>query len=695
MGIYDNAQKGAICMTKKALRAPAVPLITHDPLFSLWSFADHLTDDATRHWDGARQYMFGLLSVDGRLFEFMGSMYPDNRYFTGGNEKLPQTSCTVRPMTTIYTFENDLVSLELTFLSPLLLNDLEILSRPVSYVSYKIAPKQPGDHDIHIHFGFSGEFCVNETTQSVEVGLSTYSISFSSGTENMLRRCGDDHRIEWGTFHVIAPDFQQSVTSLRHFQFAISSEYASVIHPTNRRTLQGPRRECSGPKEYAVHERVPVHPYYPTILIRKNYTTSGEPITEKIALAYDDVQCLQYFGENVNAYWKKDGVCFTQMVQRAMHEYDDVRAKVKAFEDDLIARATAISPKYADLLSLAYRQTVAGHKLAWHDGEILFVSKENYSNGCAATVDITYPSMPLFLLYAPDLVEGMLNPIFKMLEKGLWEFDFAPHDAGTYPLLNGQMYGFSMHHRSRRSPIESQMPVEECGNMLLCVAALCFTRKDMAYFIKHQAPLRQWADYLVCVGYNPDNQLCTDDFAGHLAHNTNLSVKAICALAAYARMLRTTGNQEAADYYDGVAHANAIKWEQEADDGDCYRLTFDQRGTWSLKYNMVWDKLLGLGLFSPKVYEKELAAYKRKLRPYGIPLDSRGDYTKTDWEMWTTCMFDDKAYTNAIIDAIWAYANETPDRAPFNDLHFVSKPWQREFQARTVQGGLYINLLKF
>ena len=182
-------------MNQNNFRAPAVPLVAHDPLFSLWSFADNLTDDVTRHWDGARQYMFGLLAIDDRLFEFMGSMYPDNRYYSGGNEKLPQTSCVVRPMTTIYTFENDIVSLELTFTSPLLLNDLMILARPVTYVSYKVTPKTEGEHNVHVHFGFSGEFCVNETTQEVSIGLTSYSINFSSGTENMLKRCGDDHRI--------------------------------------------------------------------------------------------------------------------------------------------------------------------------------------------------------------------------------------------------------------------------------------------------------------------------------------------------------------------------------------------------------------------------------------------------------------------------------------------------------------------
>ena len=229
-----------------------------------------------------------------------------------------------------------------------------ILARPVTYVTYKVTPKDGEKHDVHIHFGFSGEFCVNETTQDVEVGLTSYSISFSSGTENMLKRCGDDHRIEWGTFHVIAPDHYQRATSLRNYQQDITNEYCNRLYPINRRTLQGPRRECRGPQSYNVYERVSVHPYYPTICVRKNYVVEGEAVTDKIALAYDDVKCLQYFGENIDAYWKKDGDCFSQMLQKAMHEYPEVMEKVRVFEDDLLGRARAISDKYADILSLEF-----------------------------------------------------------------------------------------------------------------------------------------------------------------------------------------------------------------------------------------------------------------------------------------------------------------------------------------------------
>ena len=90
-----------------------------------------------------------------------------------------------------------------------------------------------------------------------------------------------------------------------------------------------------------------------------------------------------------------------------------------------------------------------------------------------ATVDVTYPSIPLFLLYAPELVEGMLNPVFKLVEKGYWDYPFAPHDVGTYPLANGQAYGYALRYIQSGDPFTKQMPVEECGNMILCVAAVC------------------------------------------------------------------------------------------------------------------------------------------------------------------------------------------------------------------------------
>ena len=148
---------------------------------------------------------------------------------------------------------------------------------------------------------------------------------------------------------------------------------------------------------------------------------------------------------------------------------------------------------YARLLSLAYRQAVSAHKLvAAPDGRPFFLSKENNSNGCIGTVDVTYPSAPLFLLFNPLLLKGMMDPIFDYCRSDQWHFPFAAHDLGTYPLANGQVYG------SNR--LENQMPVEECGNMIILAAAVVEVEKNPEYARPHWDMLTKWAEYLLAHG---------------------------------------------------------------------------------------------------------------------------------------------------------------------------------------------------
>lgn len=673
-------------------RAPAVPLIANDPMFSLWSCADNLTDDTTRHWTGYRQFISGVLYLDGILYEFMGKVNPVNDRYYGGYDPLPQTGCEIRPMTTKYTFQNDAIKLELEFMSPLLLNDLDILSWPVSYMRYRISSVDGKEHSCRIFFGFSGEFCVHDGQQSVAFGKDGQSVYFTSGTENMLKRYGDDHRIEWGSFHIIAPGVDVNAMSLRQFQRKVRLGNLGWGFPRSRILYQGPNMEDMGPEQLEEGVFYKVNEFYPTIELDESFTVGENSWENQIILCYDDVKSIQYFGENIDAYWKKDGRTFDQLMTEAQERGEELWQRVKVFEDDLLAKAEKKSHKYAQLLALAYRQTVAGHKLTCHDGQLLFFSKENFSNGCIATVDVTYPSIPLFLLYEPRLVEGMLEPVFTMVDKGLWEYEFAPHDVGRYPLANGQVYGYLERYlKVKPDPLDWQMPVEECGNMILCVAAVCKAKGEYSYFLKHEKILTQWAEYLVKIGWDPEFQLCTDDFAGHLAHNCNLSVKAICALGAMAQMLEAVG--EDGSRYEKTAREFAKAWEEAAFDGDHYRLAFDQQGSWSIKYNMVWDKLWGMNLFSKEVYERELAWYKTKFNTYGLPLDCRSDYTKSDWLMWTATMLGDEEFFSRVVDTMYDFLVKTPDRIPFTDLYFTTKPYARSFQARTVQGGLFIALM--
>ena len=253
---------------------------------------------------------------------------------------------------------------------------------------------------------------------------------------------------------------------------------------------------------------------------------------------------------------------------------------------------------------------------------------------------------------------------------------------------------FALLAKRGRDFVVLNMPVEESGNMLTMAAAVCMIDGNADYAAKHWEVLTTWTDYLVEKGLDPENQLCTDDFAGHFAHNTNLSIKAILGVASYGRLAEMLGKKDVAESYTTKARQMAAEWERMANDGDHYRLTFDKPGTWSQKYNLVWDKLLGLNIFDTKIAEMEIPYYLTKQNIYGLPLDSRETYTKTDWIMWTATMAPDLATFREFIVPLHKFMNETIDRVPMSDWVFTDKPNWRGFKARSVVGGYYMKMLE-
>ena len=137
----------------------------------------------------------------------------------------------------------------------------------------------------------------------------------------------------------------------------------------------------------------------------------------------------------------------------------------------------------------------------------------------------------------------------------------------------------------------------------------------------------------------------------------------------------------------------AAKWEQDAREGDHYRLAFDRENTWSQKYNMVWDKLWNINIFPNKAMEREIKYYLTKQNKYGLPLDIRKDYTKNDWIMWTAAMAKDNKTFLKFVDPLWDYVNETSSRVPISDWYDTKTGNMVGFKARSVIGGFWMKVL--
>ena len=666
------------------IRPPAVPLVTVDPYFSIWSMADRLCEDHTRHWTTARMAIVGLARIDGRAYRFCGRGRTDtpNWSFRGEPPAMYQQAVRVDPLSTRYRFVAGGVELTVRFLTPLLIDDLDVLSRPVSYVSISAVATDGKAHDVSVYLDLSAEAAVDTPDQVVQwsrrpIGNHGETMFVGTLSQNVLGKRGDDVRIDWGYAHMLAPHATASgVLAARDARYAFVSE-GRLPAGDHAPARKGDSVESIWPVLAAVYDLGQV---------------AEQPTERTILLGYDDCHSIEYFGERLSAYCFRNGATFDDVLRQAVDDAPELFSRCDAFDEELLSRARSSGgEEYADICSLAYRQAIAAHKLvADRDGSPLFFSKECFSNGSIGTVDVTYPSTPLFFEFNPDLVEAMLAPVFRFAASEAWPKPYAPHDVGTYPRANGQTYGVTLDGIDENR----QMPVEECGNMLILTAVLCRVRGSSDIARRNAGLLEQWAAYLLDYGYDPEHQLCTDDFAGHLARNTNLSVKTIVGLAAFGEISELLGDHTSAATYRDAAKEFAERWESETLEGDHHRLTFDSHDSWSLKYNLIWDLLLGYELFSPEVFDREVDWYLRCRNRYGTPLDSRRTFTKADWIVWSASLASDDERFRDLMEPVWLYLDETPSRTPFSDWYDTVDAAEQTFHHRSVVGGMFMKLWK-
>lgn len=656
------------------LRAPATPLITHDPYFSIWSTTDRLTGGPTRHWTGAEQQINGIVRVDGKSFRYLGDADSDI-------PALEETHRKITPTRTIVTLQNPQIELRVCFFTPAFPDDLALMARPVTYLSWDVKSRDGAEHDVTLYLDVEGTVATNTPGESVVWSRAQipglHLLRVGSEQQPMLQQYGDNLRINWGYFYLGVPD-AEGAASMAAGNWTTRERFVSKGELPGKDDLDQPRMPQSHyPPEPLLSVALPLG------------QVGATAATRHVLLAYDDRYSVEYMHQKLLPYWRKNFADFSSMLQASERDYWTLATRGEQYDAELEHDlAAAGGSEYAAIAVLAFRQAIAAHKLVEDAAGVpFFMPKENFSNGSISTVDVLYPSAPMFLFLNPKLIEAQLEPVVRYAETEHWKFPFAPHDLGIYPLANGQLYG------GGELTEDDQMPVEESGNMILMFAALAHAEHDTSYAARYWPLITKWADYLLEKGFDPENQLCTDDFAGHLAHNTNLSIKAIEALAAYAQLADKLGHKEEAVKYATAAKSMADRWVKMAADDGHYRLAFDKPGTWSQKYNLVWDRILDLHMFPTEIATRETAFYKTHLNAYGLPLDNRATYTKLDWTVWSATMASNPADFQAIVHPIFVFLGKTPDRVPMTDWYDTVTAKQVGFQARSVVGGVYIKML--
>ena len=345
------------------------------------------------------------------------------------------------------------------------------------------------------------------------------------------------------------------------------------------------------------------------------------------------------------------------------------------------------------ITSLSARQAMGAFVYAVPPGsdglsdEPLVFQKELSSSGNVNTVDVLFPGIPFLLWANPSLLRLALEPILAYQETGLYPNGFAAHDIGAH-------FPNAVGHDPPDA--DENMPVEESGNMILmCYASYRFGGADAAWLSRYYDLLRRWATYLVEFSLVPAAQLSTDDFAGTLENQTNLAVKGIVGLQAMSEVAKVVGMAEDAEMFGRTAREYYAQWERLAIDplGRHTLLAYQWRSSWGLLYNIYPDKLLDLGIVNSSVYKMQCEWYPQVSQIFGVPLDNRHHYTKSDWMMWAaaTCP---RGTRSLLVNSISYWLNFTTTDDPFTDLfetigtgYYPTSPTDIRFKARPVVGG--------
>ncbi|KAI0024147.1 glutaminase GtaA [Xylariomycetidae sp. FL0641] len=661
-------------------RPPSIPLAVKAPYLNSWlnvgsdgGDGGYLAGEWPVFWEQQVTAWTGFVRVDGTAYTWMGA--------ADLADAVTQTafSYTATRSTFVMKIE-DKVEMNITFMSPVTPTDLKRQSLTFSYLDVGVQSLDGASHDVQLYADVTGEWAAGDTSLVIEwdYGTSDGVAYHQFALQNQTEFTESNQQANWGDWYWATND-GEGLTYQSGSSAAVRGEFLSNGALSNMKDSNFRAVSDDWPVFGLAHDLGSVG-------------TSSANVVYTIGIAQVNAIELLGSGSGLTTYkslWTDYFGTGLEALTFFVNDYDE-SSKLATDLDNKVASDSlaAAGQDYLIITSLSVRQAFGALQFTNTDDDPLVFLKEISSNSDIQTVDVIFPTMPLILWSNPNLLNYLLKPLFLNQESGHYPKDSAIHDLGTFPVARGYPDGD-----------DEPQPLEECGNMIIMVLAYAQRTDDNAYLSQHYAILKQWAGYLVDEALIPADQISTDDFAGSLANQTDLAIKGMIGLRAMAEIAERTGNQNDSSYYLSTAKSYIAQWQgfgiNNASDPPHTELNYGNSSSWGLLYNLYANTLLGYGAdYVPQsVYDMQSNFYPTVAQEYGVPLDTRHTYTKSDWECWCAAIASQDT-RDMFYSKIANWINVTPTNMALTDLYdTVSGNYPSVvFIARPVVGGHFAQL---
>ncbi|KAJ7836329.1 hypothetical protein B0H14DRAFT_3460711 [Mycena olivaceomarginata] len=654
--------------TSTPFNPPSIPLAVRSPYLNTWLPQGQgvaLNDAWPSFWVGRITAWVGFVRVDGISYTFLGTPVVDGCQLHQATQK----SFSFTSTQSTFVLSAGPVDVTATFLSPVEPTDLVKQSIPLSYMHVSVASTDGATHSVQVYSDISGEWVSGASEWDIQWSTTTTDIlshQISLVSPAKYEEIGDQSQYgNWALLPQIGRD------AVVRAQF-LNNGVLSTVKDNNFRAIADS---------------------WPVFALEKDLGKVGSTAAAvTYAIGHIRDPAIKYvLAGNVKQdrslyFWSKYSTA-QQVISFFLNDYSNALASANALDKKVETDAAKISPDYAGIVALSIRQSLAANELTisknahggWNTSDVLYFMKEISSDGNTNTVDVIFPASPIFLYLNPKLGEYLLEPLYRYQTTGLYPNKWSIHDAGAhYPKADGHNDG-----------TDEAMPVEESGNMLIMALGFARAANDLTQIRRYQGLLDQWTQYLIEDSLIPTFQLSTDDFAGQLANQTNLAIKGIIGIRAMAEISKLLGDNAKYTNYSSIAADYVTKWTtlSASKTGPHLTLDYNDDASWGLAYNLFSDVHLGLNLFPKSLYDQQTAWYKTVVNKFGVPLDTRHTYTKTDWEVWTAGIVTDQGLRDTFISSLKAYLSNGLNNQAFPDLYDTITGVALGFRARPVVGG--------